>query len=127
MTGNDDRRELDQLAGWLTRLENRVETIDRSGTRSMGAVLVQISDLSKDMGDLAGAQRTWQRTHDDIHRSEQTQRASSRRWLITLALGNAVALLGPWLVVLAHHLRANYAPGPSTRPVTLERSSARWA
>jgi hypothetical protein len=97
------RRELDQLSGWMVRLEQRVDAMDQLGTRGMGSVLVQVAELAKDVGELGGEQRSWQRLHREQHDSELAQRTSGRRWLITLELGNAAALLGPWLVLLIHH------------------------
>lgn len=100
---NGVRRELDQMGGWLSRLEARIDEMDRLGTRSMGAVTVQISNLAQDMGEIAGEQRSWQAAHREQHQAEVAQRGAARRWLIALALGNAVALVSPWLVVITHH------------------------
>jgi hypothetical protein len=97
------RRELDQLTGWLTRLEQRISEVDQLGPRGMGAVIVQVSELTKDMGELGADQRSWQRSHREQHNQEVAQRGQARRWLIALAVGNAVALVSPWLVVITHH------------------------
>jgi hypothetical protein len=101
------RRELDQLTGWMTRLERRIEELDQLGTRGMGAVVTQIAGLAQDLGEVAGEQRAAQDDHRRQHDREQSQRASGRRWLITLGVTNAVAVLGPWLtVILTRHLGA---------------------
>ena len=98
------RRELDQLTGWITRLERRIEELDQLGTRAMGSVITQLANLAQDMGELAGEQRAAQDDHRRQHEREQSQRASGRRWLITLGVTNAVAVLGPWLtVILTRH------------------------
>ena len=96
------RRDTDQLAGWLTRLEHHVGQIDRGGTRGMVGVNVQLSELSKDVGELRGEAVAWQGAHERQHERDQAQRTAGRRWGLTLAITNLVGLAAV-LVTVIHH------------------------
>jgi len=98
--------ELDQLVGWLTRLEGRVEAIDAGGTRGMGAITVQITDLARAMGELRGQDQAWQQAHERQHAADAAERARARRWLVSIGLAGVTALAGLYpliAVVSAHH------------------------
>ena len=100
----DMRRELDQLWGGLVRLEQRIEQVDNGGTRGMGAVLVQVADLARSMGELRGQQEGWQHEHEKQHERDTAARTSGRRWLVGVGLTNAIAVGVPLLaLVITHH------------------------
>lgn len=83
------------MNGWrreIDRVNTRIDTLDRDGTRGVGVLQSQLTDLAKDMAELKGESRTWQQTHEHQHQADAAERLSGRRWLVTTAIA-ALALL----------------------------------
>lgn len=82
----DTKREIDRL--W-----ERVNFIDDHGSRGVGSLQVQVTELMRDIGDLKTETITWQTKHEQSHATEATERASSKRWLIASVVIPTVAIL----------------------------------
>lgn len=83
-------REFEQhLAADETQKE-RVNAMDVQGTRGVGVVQVQVTELVKDFAELKASVQQWQGQHEQQHERELNQRVIGRRW----AIGTAIAGLG---------------------------------
>ena len=80
------QHELDALAA-------RVNTIDEHGTRGVGVIQAQLTELVKDVGKLEGRLDA----HSVQHQQEARERVTGRRWLI----GTGIAVMGSMAAVLA--------------------------
>lgn len=91
------QRELDQLRAEVIR-------IDDHGTRGVGTIQAQLTEVVKDVTELKGEMNSRFREHQQQHEREQSDRAVNRRWGIGLAvtLFAAVAGLYPYLHIVAH-------------------------
>ena len=87
------RREFDHLVA-------RVEQMDSLGTRGVGAMSVQITELAKDFSDLKADTKAWEATHDKQHEQEKRERTLARRWLVGAAIAAVAAVDGPVVTVL---------------------------
>lgn len=74
--------------------------MDQYGTRGVGAMTVQITELAKDFSDLKAETKTWEATHDQQHEQEKRERLIARRWLIGAAIAAVAAVDGPIVTVL---------------------------
>jgi hypothetical protein len=81
------QRELDMV-------RTRLEQIDVSGTRGVGVLQVQMTELVKDIGDLRAETRAWQVAHDREHEQERADRQAGRRWVVGAALAGFTAMIG---------------------------------
>jgi hypothetical protein len=81
-----NRREFDRLA-------SRLDQIDQVGTRGVGALQVQVTDLAKDVAELKGESRAWQTTHESQHQADAAERLQGRRWLVTTGIAGLVAMM----------------------------------
>jgi hypothetical protein len=86
------RREVDRLA-------QRLDTLDRDGTRGVGVLQSQMIEVAKDVAELKAEAHAWQITHERQHQADTAERTSGRRWLITTAIA-ALALLVTALALL---------------------------
>lgn len=77
------QRELDQLRAEVIR-------IDDHGTRGVGTIQAQLTEVVKDVTELKGDMNSRFAEHQRQHEREQSDRAVNRRW----GIGIAVALLG---------------------------------
>lgn len=91
------QREFDQLRSELIR-------IDDHGTRGIGTIQAQLTEVVKDVTELKGEVNSRFAEHQRQHERELADRAVNRRW----GIGVAVAMLGavgglyPYLHVVAH-------------------------
>lgn len=94
-------------AEYVTRTEfrdlaNRVDWLDEHGTRGVGALQVQMSELIRDVTKLEAAQAQ----HVDQHQREARDRAAGRRWLVAgVLIPTATVLIsavGIIAVILGH-------------------------
>jgi hypothetical protein len=86
------RREFDMLV-------NRVDSMDRDGTRGVLALQAQLTDAIKDMveikSDLIGFKTDtagWFKEHGKQHTQDQRERVSGRRWLVGTAFAGLMAM-----------------------------------
>jgi hypothetical protein len=93
-------REFSMLADRVKSNELRLDSIDTMGTRGIGTVQLQITELAK---DLAGLNQRMD-SHEKEHKQETTDRRSSRRFWITTTIAAYVALQAPlaWLIYHLH-------------------------
>lgn len=104
MIGHVTRGEFDLLRQMVQQNASRVETIDNLGTRGVGTIQSQLSDLTKDLLELKTDMNMRFSDHDKLHKSEKRERVNSRRWLIGTALLMITALGGlyPFLYTILH-------------------------
>lgn len=83
-------------------LSDRVAWLDEHGTRGVGALQIQVTQLARDIAKVEAGQEQ----HAGMHVAEARERQQGRRWLVAsvivpalVALVSAVATIG---VVLAH-------------------------
>lgn len=88
------RGEFDLLRQMVGNLDSRVTTIDDHGTRGVGAIQIQLSEVIKDLADMKAE-----------FKAELRARLSARRWAIGIMVGSAGAFGGllTAVVTLAMH------------------------
>lgn len=88
------------LAARMAAGEQRLDSIDQSGTRGVGAVQAQLSDLRGDVGGLLARMEA----HEKGHITEARERIVGRRWLIGALIAFMAVLETPilYLVTRAH-------------------------
>lgn len=102
------RGEFEMLRQQVGDNARRLDSIDASGTRGVGIVQVQLTDLAKDVAalraqlheDVAGLEKRLD-DHDTYHREQERQGIVSRRWIITTWIAVLVAVEGPLLYLVA--------------------------
>ena len=82
---------------------HRLEGIDAGGTRGIGAMSVQITEVIKDVSALQQQVATFQREHEELHRREASARVVSRRWAIATAIAFLAAVEGPLIYLVQLH------------------------
>jgi hypothetical protein len=70
-------------------LQRRVDDMDRSGTRGVAVLALQVQELSKDFAK-----------HELAHDEERRARASNRKWVAMLIIAVIAAVDGPIVAVL---------------------------
>lgn len=76
------RQEFDGLA-------NRVAWLDEHGTRGVGALQIQVNELSKDIAKVEAGQEN----HLRQHTAEAQERTTNRRWLVASVLVPTLCVL----------------------------------
>ena len=89
------------LASQVSENQRRIDVIDQSGTRGVGVVQVQLTDLAKDVARLSA--RLDQ--HEGEHQAEARDRASARWRLAALAVTLFAAIEAPLITLLLTHGR----------------------
>lgn len=80
------RREMDQLREELRR-------IDDHGTRGVGVLQAQVTDLVKDVVELKADMNTRFQAHQRQHEVAERERRAGRRWLIGTVIAALVVLV----------------------------------
>jgi len=80
------RREIDQLREDLHRLDDH-------GSRGVGSLQLQVTDLIKDLTDLRADVNSRFENHDKAHKEELQNRVIARRWLSGFAITLLVTLV----------------------------------
>jgi len=80
------RREVDQLREELHRLDDH-------GSRGVGTLQSQVTDLIKDLTELKADVNNRFEKHEKEHQDEKQNRIIARRWLAGFAITLIVALL----------------------------------
>lgn len=104
MVDHITRGEFDLLRQIVQQNASRLETIDNLGTRGVGTLQSQLSDLVKDVLELKTDMNVKFTEHDKLHKTEKRERVNNRRWLIGTALLMITALGGlyPFLYTILH-------------------------
>ena len=84
------------LSQAVTDNARRLDEIDRTGTRGVGVLAVQVTELTK---DVAGVQAQIEE-HRREHEQDARLRVSSRRWAIGIAVVLFAALESPIVTLL---------------------------
>ena len=71
----------------------RLNTIDHDGTRGVGVLQQQITEVVRDLAELKTETSSWQSTHTQQHEAVQKERRETRRWVFGFAVA-ALASLG---------------------------------
>ena len=93
------REEFNLALERVRATEDRLEKIDTGGTRGVGVLAVQVSELTKDVG----AVQTQLEQHRAEHAEETRARQSSRRLVIGWGIVVFAALESPLITLLITH------------------------
>lgn len=96
------REEFAMLRDQVAANAGRLDAIDRGGTRGVGALSVQITEVIKDVSGVQRDLADFRRDHAEQHDREQAARVVTRRWLIGTIIAGFVALEAPLAVVVTH-------------------------
>jgi hypothetical protein len=97
------RADIEALWRVVSTNEHRLDAIDTGGTRGVGALSVQITEVVKDVSALQVQMREFQREHEELHRREASARIASRRWAIATAVAFLAAIEGPLIYLVQLH------------------------
>ncbi len=92
------RGEFDMLSRMVSEGSHRIDAIDVSGTRGVGVLQQQITDLAK---DVAGVTVRIDK-HEEEHVREARARIVSRRWAVGMGVAALSAVEGPLAYLIAH-------------------------
>lgn len=79
-------------------IAHRIDSLDQTGTRGVGVVQTQLTELAKDMAGLA----TRMDAHEQDHKTDAAERKTARRWLVTAVIAAFALLEGPLAYVIVH-------------------------
>lgn len=88
------RGEFDMLRQLVAGNQARLENIDDHGTRGVGAVQVQVTEIVKDVAALQAELGTRFETHDRQHLQDHKDRIAGRRWLIGTGIAGVATMAG---------------------------------
>jgi hypothetical protein len=90
------RGEFDMLARRVDENARRLDSIDSTGTRGVGVLQLQITDLAKDFA-----------AHEKQHEIQESRRAGARRWAWSMAVAGVASMAAALglLVDIATHVR----------------------
>lgn len=77
----------------IGRLEDRLNTIDMTGTRGVAVLAVQVQELTSQLAK-----------HERDHENEEAARGVNRRWLLGTVAAAAAANAGTLVTLLVTHL-----------------------
>lgn len=98
------RGEFEMLRQIVNANQARLEAIDLSGTRGVGALTSRVDDLVKNMAEFKLEVSNDFRDHRTQHETEENRRIAGRRWAVTTAVAICALLLGLYpLAILALH------------------------
>jgi hypothetical protein len=92
------QRELDALA-------RRVDTMDQTGTRGVGVIQAQLTDLARDVAKLEGQFTAHETEHRHEAEKREQQRRAGSRWRISAAIAGSAsfaAVLALLIQILTH-------------------------
>lgn len=75
-------------------IRDTVNTIDSAGTRGIGVIHQQVSELIRDVGDLKTDLKGHELKHEQTEHERQKQRRSNVRWLVMLVVTIILGLGG---------------------------------
>ena len=79
------RREVDIL-------RDEVHRLDDHGSRGVGAIQTQLTDLVKDLAEMKSEMNNRFEAHQRVHDQDHRDRISGRRWLITTGIAGLVSM-----------------------------------
>ena len=85
---------------------NRLDEIDRSGTRGVGVLAMQVAELGKDMGQMQQQMSDHERNHKEDAAKAEAAKVSARRFRVTAGLAAVAAWVAAMgvLIDLAVHM-----------------------
>jgi len=98
------REEFHMLRQAVVENARRLDELDRTGTRGVGALYVQITEVIKDVAAVQTDLAAFRRDHQAQHATEQAARITARRWAVMAGLAGLASLWAP-LVYLIGHVR----------------------
>ena len=102
MTDDVSRGEFDLLRQIVAANQARLEGIDLGGTRGVGVVQAQLTDVVKDLVELKSDVSARFDAHQRVHDQDERNRASARRFTVTTTLAILALLLTLIGLVLYH-------------------------
>jgi hypothetical protein len=100
------RGEFDLLRDIVTQQGARMEAIDNHGTRGVGVLQTQITDLTKDFVEMKTENTAWQQSHTAEHVQDKKDKVTGRRWLIGIGIAGLTAIGGMYgfLDIILQHV-----------------------
>lgn len=95
------RREVDQIAGRLNQVEQRIDHLDATGTRGVAVIQSQMTNLTNKVDDLKTGIDAKFIEHNKDHELDQTRVDKNRRILFTTLVSVSLAVLGMFVTLLA--------------------------
>jgi hypothetical protein len=92
------RDEFHMLRDAVTENSRRLDQIDMVGTRGVGALAVQVTEVIRDVSDL----RLDLKEHRAEHETDARARSSARRWGWAFGISALAAVEVPLFWLLAH-------------------------
>jgi hypothetical protein len=96
MTEAVSRDEFTMLRDLVTENARRLDEIDRTGTRGVAVLAVQVSELTKDVGGV----QTQLEEHRREHVADARARVSARRWAVGIGAVLFAAVESPLVTLL---------------------------
>jgi hypothetical protein len=87
------QRELDILRAELHRLDDH-------GSRGIGSIQTQLTDLVKDVTELKTEVNSRFDSHQRVHDQDKIDRINGRRWLIATIIGAAASIAGLYFMMV---------------------------
>jgi hypothetical protein len=98
------RGEFELLRQMVSANETRIASIDQSGTRGVGIVQQQLTDVVKDLVELKAEMNARFDAHMKTHEQDERDRVSARRYTLTTVIA-ALAIIVGLLLNITLHLR----------------------
>jgi len=90
--------EFDMLRQSVAENARRIEELDQLGTRGVGVIQTQLTELTSDVTALAVK---FER-HESDHVTDQRDRRTARRWLVATGIAFLAMVEAPLGILLAH-------------------------
>ena len=97
------RREYDDLRSAVRAVSQRLEWLDEHGTRGVGSLQLQVTELAKDVAKVEAAQEAHNTAHVTEARERAAQSRSATRWGVGLLTTILLAGLADFVAILAAH------------------------
>ena len=97
------RGEFDMLKSMVTDNNRRIDTIDSTGTRGVGVIQTQLTDLAKDVATVTSRLELHEKDHIQEAQDRIKQRRSAVRYYVTTLIAFLVLVEAPLLYLVSQH------------------------
>lgn len=95
------QREVDAVRADVRDLRASLTRLDDHGTRGVGAVQAQLTEVVRDVSELKSDVISRFAAHTADHVQEKRDRAAARRWLITVGVTASLGVGGMFVTILS--------------------------
>jgi hypothetical protein len=96
------RGEFELLRQMVTTNETRLASIDQGGTRGVGIVQSQLTDVVKDLVELKADINARFDAHMKTHEQDERDRVTARRYTLTTIIAAMAVIVGLLLNITVH-------------------------